>query len=412
MRRLLAVACLVSATALARPKPLIFEVTSAPTTPRALLAAVGKEKPGPARQKLVQALDLRLREKGQPFEDPDGVDAITGAMFERIFDDMAAATDVWVWEASAAPRGDVLLRETVKLLPGFNSSGFSRAITVSPKGKRIDRGYLNTPCTVTVSVAKSEADWFEEAEGRKRWTAMLHPVLQADGVVRAVVSLYSPSRAAPFAPRHERPVWVAYFAVPAAGAPWTPALFEPAAAKEQRLQEATILPADPKATLTDSQRQLVLALRLADVRAINPARKVLSKEELQWTSLTGLTGESPVDAKQVAWLEPYWKDHSALVRAVALVRAFELGARVPPSEFVRVLETVRATALQAEAMGALGRALEASVEPVPEADRALLMKAPDEVVKVAGMVAMVKKGERFSLYQRAGAGWKLVQPLQ
>jgi hypothetical protein len=50
------------------------------------------------------------------------VDTLTTMMFQAIFEDMAAATDIWVWEGSAGPRGDVLVRERVLLRPGTNAS--------------------------------------------------------------------------------------------------------------------------------------------------------------------------------------------------------------------------------------------------------------------------------------------------
>lgn len=406
------VSCLVVLLPLgaaARPKSVMMEIRNVPSSPKAMAKVLATEKPGAFRNKVIDALETKLREKGEALEDPDAIDAITGVLFERVFEDMAAATDVWVWEANESPRGDVLIRKTVKLLPGQTTTGFLKSVTVSPKGKRIDRGYLNTPCTVEVSVAKSEADWHAEAEKNGKWVAALHPVKHAEGVARVALTLLSPGKTEPPAPRHERPVWVAFFKQEAPGTPWELLFFDPATAKDQKLQEANVLPGDGKAKLSDAQRQLVLALRMEDVRLINPNRKVLTKDELKWVSLEGLSG-LPVDAKHVAWLEPWRASEAPLQRAVAVLRIAQLGGEVKVAEVVDVLEKVKATPVQAEAMGVLGKLLEASTEEVAESDKALLAKAASDVVKVREDVARVTSGGKTVFYKRGNAGWGLLKP--
>jgi len=410
MRHVVVLGCvLVSAVAAAKPKSVMMEFRSVPASPKAMAKVLATEKPGPFRSQVIDALEVKLREKGVPLEDPDAVDAMTGVMFERIFEDMAAANDVWVWEANDAPRGDVLIRQTVKLLPGQNSSGFSKSVTVTPKGKRIDLGFLNTPCTVQVSVAKSEADWHAEAEKSGKWVAALHPVLTSEGVARVAVTLLSPGKAEPPAPRHERPVWVAFFKQEAPGQPWELMWFDPAVAKEQRLQEANLLPADPKVKLSDAQKQLVLALRMEDVRLINPQRKELSKDELKWVTLEGWSG-TVLDAKHVAWLEPYRLSEAPLVRAVAVLRTAQYGGAVKVGEVVAALETVKAAPVQAEAMGLLSKLLEASTETVDEAEKALLLKDGGDEVRVREGVARVRTGTKNVFYKKAEVGWALVKP--
>jgi hypothetical protein len=398
-----------SAVAVAKPKSVIMEFRSVPSSPKAMAKVLATEKPGAFRDKVIDALEVKLREKGAPLEDPDAVDAMTGVMFDRIFADMAADTDIWVWEANDSPRGDVLIRETVKLLPGQNSSGFTKTVTVSPKGKRIDRGFLNTPCTVQVSVAKSEADWHAEAEKRGKWVAALHPVMASEGVARVALTLLSPGKDDPPAPRHERPVWMAFFKQEAAGQPWELMWFDPATGHEQKLQEANLLPSDPKAKLSDAQKQLVLALRMEDVRLINPERKQLAKEELKWVTLEGWSG-TPLDAKHVAWLEPYRASEAPLERAVAVLRTAQLGGEVKVAEALKILETVKAMSVQAEAMGLLSKLIEASTEVVSETDKAVLGKDGAEDVRVRDGVARVRTGTKNVFFKKGEAGWAVVKP--
>lgn len=409
MRLVVLCLALTPALAAARPKSVMMEFRNVPSSPRAMAKVLTTEKPGAFRNKVLDALESKLREKGEPLEDPDAIDAMTAVMFEKLLEDMAAATDVWVWEANDSPRGDLLIRQTVKLYPGQNSSGFTKAVTVSPKGKRIDRGYLNTPCTVEVSVAKGPADWHAETEKNGKWVAALHPVKQSEGVARVAVSLFSPGKGEPPAPRHERPVWLAFFKQEAAGAPWELLFFEPAVAKEQRLQETNLLPGDGKAKLTDAQKQLVLDLRMQDVRFINPERKTLTKDELKWVSLEGLSG-SPLDAKRVAWLDPYRLSEVPMVRAVAVLRTAQLGGAVGVAEVAKAVETVKAVAVQAEALALLGKLLDASTEEVAETDKALLEKDGATEARVLEDFARVKKGNKLVFYKRGGAGWAVLKP--
>lgn len=401
MRRPLVLAvALLAASSPARPK--LIELRSLPQAPKALAAALAKEKPGALREALVSLLETKLREQGAEVSDPDELDALAAATFQKIFDDMAAPTEVWTWEGDDGPRGEVLIRERVLLLPGRTTSGFSRRYTVRPKGKRIDRGYLDTDCTVEVGVAKSEPDWHAWVE-RKGWGAALHPVLATDDVARVVVSLLSPGTSGSPAPRHERPVWVAYFKKEKAG--WQVLDFQPATAKEQRLQEANVLPSDPKEKLTDAQRKLVLALRMEDVKLINPARTVFLGREASWFSLAGLT-ECPVDAKTLEWLDPYRTSEHPLVRAAAVLKVVSLGGAVQPSELLDAITQVRVRAVQAEAMKALDALLEGGAEAVGDEDRAALAKlGGGDDVKVLKGVARVKVGNKLQFFKKGESGW-------
>lgn len=404
----LALLCLLSlcVASTAQAKSKVIEVRHVASSPQGMVKQLAAEKPGPFRDKVMDALLTRMLTRAPPLDEPDAVDAMTRQMFDHIFADMAAANDVWVWEANASPRGDVLIRETVTLQPGRTSSGFTHAVTVSPAGKRIDRGYLNTPCTVRVSVAKSERDWHVEAETNGRWVAAVHPVLASEGVALVAVSLLSPTKGEPPAPRHERPVWVAFFEQGADGQ-WQPAWFDPATATEQRLQESNLFPAGAK-KLSEGQRRLALALRMEDVRLINPARAALSKDELKWVTLEGLGGPV-VDAKSRAWLLPWLESDSPLVRAVAAVRLARLGEAVKPMLLVSALREVRALPVQVEARAALVDLVRAGTKADDEILRVGLAKAPGDEVYVLGDVAMVRSGAGDSFFAREGGAWKAVE---
>lgn len=397
------VACAASA------KPVMLEIKSIPASPRAALAMISKEKPGPFRRQLITALEARLREKGSVLNEPESVDALAALMFGKVFDEMAAPTEVWSWSGDEGlPRGDVLIRKTVKLMPGATSKNFSKSYTVSPKGKRIDRGFLNTPCTLEVSVAKSDTDWYSEVEEKGGWVASLAPVQVSENVARVALQLLSPGKSGAVAPRHERPVWVAFFTRENDHADWSLALWEPWLVLDQKLQESNVLPADPKEKLVDQQKQLVLALRMHDLSLINPNRRVLTAHELKFIQLDGLT-ESPLDAKHVAWLEPWRKAEHPVVRSVALLRIAQLGGTVSADELTSVLDNARALPLQAEALGAVAHVLDASKEPVSAEDRKALSKFGDDIKVVKGLARVRGDGKTTVLRFSANA-WEIVAP--
>jgi hypothetical protein len=406
--RLLTFALAVSSFASLAKPPMMIEIKNLPGSPHAALAMLPKEKPGPFRRQLVTLVEAKLREKGTPFTDADAIDTMVTGTFAKIFEDLAAPTDVWAWTGDEKdPRGDVLIRKTVKLMPGVTTTTFGKSFTVSPRGKRVDRAFLNTPCTVDVSVAKSEQDFFSEVESRGNWVALVHPVATFDKVARVAIQFLSPAKGENGAARHERPLWVAYFTLDTKDPQL--ALFEPYLATEQKLQESNVLPADPKEKLVDSQKQLVLAMHLMDLRLINPSRKSLTPAELKYVQLEGIT-ESPVDARHVAWLEPWRTDENALTRAVAVLRIAQLGGTVTVPEVVFILEHVRAVQVQAEAFGLLGKLLDASTQVVSETDKAQLSKHGADDIKAQGDVAKVRLGGRVTFYRQGKTGWVLLVP--
>jgi hypothetical protein len=202
-------------------------------------------------------------------------------------------------------------------------------------------------------------------------------------------------------------LWVAYFTLDAKDPQL--ALFEPYLATEQKLQEANVLPADPKEKLVDAQKQLVLAVHLMDLRLINPLRKTLTATELKYVQLEGLT-ESPVDARHVAWLEPWRADENDLTRAVTVLRIAQLGGTVTVPEVVFILEHVRAVQVQAEAFALLGKLLDASTQTVSETDKAQLAKHGADDIKASGDIARVRLGGRVTFYRQGKSGWSLLVP--
>jgi hypothetical protein len=383
-------------------KPVIIDIKTVPSTPRAALAMLAKEKPGPFRRQLVAAIEARVREKGTPVTDVSAIDEMTLATFGKIFEELAAPTDVWDWSGQeGAPHGEVLSRKTVKVRPGTTSSALSKAFTVTPKGKRMDRGFSDMAMTVEVSVAKSDQDFFVEVEQRKHWVAVVLPVVAFDNVARVAVQFLSPGTSESPAAHHERPLWVAFFKL---DHDRQFAHLEPYTALEQRLQESNVLPFDPKEKLTEAQKQLVLTMRMDDLKAINPARGTLSPAELKLVSLEGLT-ESPVDPKHVAWLEPWRTDENPLARGVALLRIAQLGGKVSAPELASVVEQVRAGAVQTEALAALGRLLDGSTEMLSETDKAQLTKNSTDAIKSLAGIAKLNASGKVSFFKQSAGGW-------
>jgi hypothetical protein len=412
MVRLTLAACLlVSSMLAAKAPPVVIDLHPQkkvyPTSPKALAQLCAKEKPGPAQRQLLFMLEARLRELNTPIETPEDVDAITELMFEKIFNEMSAPTDIFSWKLDDAPRGEVLLREKIKLFPGQNTSKFLRKFTNIPKGKRIDRAFADSSLSLEVSVAKSETDFYNTLEDSSSsvWGAAVHPVYSSENVARVAVQLFSPGRGDPPAAVHQRPVWVGLFQRETDASPWQVIDFAPALSQTQKGQESNMMPVDPKEKITDLHRQFILNLRMADVRYINPARKVLTAHELSFVLLLGLNGESPVDAKKVAWLEPYKASASPLVRAVAILRSAALDAPATPAELASVIENVKALPIQIEAAGALKKLLDAA--PLAnESERKALAKSVKDVVRVQSGFAMVSAGGRPTFYKNLGDSWK------
>jgi uncharacterized protein (DUF1778 family) len=408
LRRWSAPLLLLAAPAVAKP-PVMIDLTEKPSNPQFLATQLEKTKPGKAYDELEWRLIDQVREKGTELTDPDALDAMTELMLQRIFDEMAAPTDIFRWDGDDSPRGDVLLREKLKLLPGRNSSGFLKSFTVAPDGKRIDRAYARQKLTVEVSVAKSEAEWQAWVE-TKGWGAALHPVLVNDGVAVVALTLLSPGKKDFPSPHHERPVWVAVFRKVKAGAPWEQLIFDSVQSKDQKLQETNLITPGPPGKWTEPQRKLVLALRLEDVRLLNNAHLTFLGQDAKWFSLDGLT-DAPVDARHVGWLDDARMSEQPLVRAAAALKAYSLGGTVTAQELADVLTQVRVVQVQEKAQAALLKLLDASTDAVPEADAAALRKlGGGDDVKLQRDVARVRAGDSVRLFLRGASGWAPLVP--
>lgn len=403
----LAVCCALSAGA--RPKSTFIEIKTLPSSVKGLAGVVEKEKPGDFRKQAIWALEAKLREKGDELTDPDAVDALVDEVLKKVFEDMALPTDIYKWEGDDAPRGDILIRDPVLLLPGRTSTSFSKKYTVRPMGKRIDGAYRNTDCSVKVTVAKSPADWFSHVD-TKGWGIAVDPIRTTDGVARIVVRFLSKAGTEPPSARHERPVWVSFWKQDAAGGPWAPLLFEPAASKLQREQETTLVPPGPNEKLTDAMKQHIFAIRVGDLAYINPNRPTLNEHEAKWTSLTGLSG-AVVDAKNQGWLDVLRMSDEPLVRAVGVLRVAALGGEVTTDELADVIAKVKHARVQAEALLVLNKRLDASAEPLSDEDKAAIVKLAGEgELKRYGTVARLTAGKTPRYFRKVESGWDPIVP--
>lgn len=378
------------------------------TTPKAMLSQLETMKPGPARDALMLQLDTKLREKGTPLDDAEQLDALAGLLFQKILEDMAAPTDVWTWEGDDSPRGDVLIREKLLLFPGRVSSAFAKELTVTPKGKRIDRAYADTACKVLVLPAKSEPEWQAWVE-TKGWGAAVHEVRWLDDVARVAATVTSPGKSGAPGPRHQRPAWVGYFKRAKKADPWAVALFAPATAKDQKAAEANVSSLDAKVRAGDAFKKQVLALRMEDVRLVPATHATLSPHEERWFSLAGLT-ECPVEAKTIAWLEPYRADPSPMVRAAAVVKLLELGGKPTGGELADILVNIRIHKVAADAQRLLDAMLDAgNSELTDEQKGSLAQLAGAGEVRSLPDVVRVKSQGKTTYFRKAPYGWEEVK---
>lgn len=399
----LGLAAALTAHAGRRVKIIDLVDPQSPTSPRALLAAVLTSKPSAARDANLMLLDAKLREKGANLEDPDQTDAMAVAVFQRIFEDMAAPSDVWTCDDDEAPRADVLGRKRVLLLPGQATTGFSKAFTVTPKGKRLASALAAGPATLTVAVARSEAEW-QASVMAKGWGAALHQVKHLDDVARVGVTFLAPGA------KHQRPVWIAYFKRAKSGAPWEFALLEPAEGKAQKAQEVNLMWVDPRATPGALHKKLVLAVRMEDVRLIPESRSALLDEEAKWFSLAGLT-ECPVDAKTVDWLERYRADSSPMVRAAAVVKTWELGGTLTGAELADVIANLRLSGVVLEAQTRLDALLDGGQAGLTDEQKNSLARlAGTGKVSSLPEVVRVKGAERTTYFRKRPYGWEELKP--
>lgn len=393
----------------ASARPAFIEIKNLPTTVKGLAGVIEKEKPGDFRKQAIWALEAKLREKGEELTDADAADALVDEVLRRIFEDMAAPTDIYRWDSDDAPRGDVLIRDPVLLLPGRTSTGFSKKYTVRPMGKRIDGAYRNTDCTVKVSVAKSPADWFTHVD-TKGWGIAVDPIRTTDGIARIVLRFLSKAGTEPPSARHERPVWVSFWKQGTDGAPWAPLLFDVAASKLQREQETTLVPPGPNEKLTPAMKEHIFAIRVGDLAYFNPNRATVNEHEVKWTSLNGLSG-SVVDAKNQGWLDVLRMSEEPLVRAVGVLRVAALGGEVTIDELIEIITKVKQARVQAEALLILNKRLDASAEVLSDEDKTTLIKLGGAgEMKLYNTVARITLGKASKYFRKLESGWDPIVP--
>jgi hypothetical protein len=151
-------------------------------------------------------------------------------------------------------------------------------------------------------------------------------------------------------------------------------------------------------------------VRLGDLPFINPARAALHESEQRWTSLNGLSG-SVVDERTVKWIEPLRTADDALTRAVVVLKLASLGVEVLPDELFDVVVNVKQARVQAEALLAINKRIDASTDTPAEEDVAVLTKlgATNEL-KVWRTLARAKGGSGLKYFRKGANGWEPVVP--
>lgn len=429
--RAIAFATLLTAFAVqARVKML--DLKKPPTTPPALVPLLLKEpkgKPSPAKVKLSLALDEALRTKGTALTQ-EAADQAIAVVLDGVFDHMAAGTDFYVWDKDTfSPRSDVLCRETAVLFPGRASPGFSKKFTKTNQGKRIDRGYLGSPCTVTVSTAPSmEA---ARAASAKGWAIWVHEVLAAEvdpkaqsQVARVGLTFISPpSGSAP--PKWERPFYVGFALKPKADEPWALLSVEGPATKDWRQQPCNLCSTDGRAN--DVERHLRFDASLEVLRALDEKQPRLSDDEQAAFLIEG-TNADAVGPKDKAWLQQRKADASAVVKGAVALKLVKLGEKKTPEELVALADALPHPWLKAQVVQQLVKAIGADLTAgaaatgdelkalsdaaVPAAERASNQVYETKVAGGFAKVMVTNIRETGFLYRKGDGGWVLVGPLK
>lgn len=333
----LALLCL-AAPALAKVK--IIENKSYPSTAAGLAEALARTKDPRERITLGLMLDEKLRAKGAEVSDP----AVLGPAFELVLDaalsQMAGPGEVWGWGAEgSAPRADVLCRQKVLAYPGRLPAGFSKSYTKKLEGKKLDRGLQGQSCTLTVTVAATEAAWHQAMDEGQSYGLVVHAAFQAEGVLRLGLHFVSPPRTSTYAPGRERPALVGFVRAPKKGeegVAWALVDVPPILAADWREQEVNLLA--PKGRPTDAERRLKLSAWAEDVRTINPSRSDWRDGEQRLFLLRAL----PIEKKELGLLDRYRTGGSPLVRAAVELKRAELLATLEPDSFAAAIDALPA----------------------------------------------------------------------
>lgn len=322
-------------------KGKILEFKTMPRTVDGLAKQLEKEKDAVRRMGLAMVLDQMLREKPET-TDLKVYDEIGHLLLDKVLDQLAADTEVFEWPGGElqdefAPRGDVLGKGEARIYPGRISKNFRRTYIKTPRGKRVDRGFRGQPCRVNINVPDSEDEYFKWVE-KEGFGIQMHSINIDGQYARAAMNFVSPGKGDK-PPRHERPVFVAFFKQPKPGTPWTVLSIEQVTALDYREQEVNIIP-PRSAQVSDWERKLRLAVWFEDVRTINPSRKAFTSEEERLFNLAG-EGADKLEPAQLPLLEPYRMSDHPMVRAAAELKAIELGGATTPSTVDFILKTLK-----------------------------------------------------------------------
>ncbi|MBX7101178.1 MAG: hypothetical protein K1X89_25910 [Myxococcaceae bacterium] len=421
MRRTIVLACALAAfPALAKVKVIDFHTL--PQSAAGLTALLQKEKAAPVRLAASQVLDELIRKKPVELGAADA-DQVVAAALDGVFEHMAAPTDLYTWEKDVfGPRGDVLCRENAKLSPGHVSPGFDKRFTKTLKGKRIDRGYLNSPCTLSVTAAQGLSDFHQWTA--KGWGIEVGQVLVAEvdksgaQVARVGLAFVSPgSSLGP--PALERPTYVGFALRPKAGEPFALLSVEPPAVLDVRKQPCTLCSSDGKPT--DAERHLRLFSDFEHLALVNLAAKELSPADREAFTLDA----AQLTAKDKAWLEPWQTSESVVLRAAAALKGSKVGANVPPASLAELVPSLPhpwlKTRLVEELVRVLGPALDQGVAPAEADQKAMWNSAVEKALQSNNTVYDAKVAQGFArlkvsntpgyLFRQSASGWVLLGSL-
>lgn len=364
VRRLLVVSALVAALAAHAGKGKMIEFRNLPQTIPGLQKLLkGPSKDQPFRTAGALLLDTLLRERGHEVLEPAEVDQMLGAVLRGLFNGMVADTDVYTWDKeNFGPRGDIVCKEKVLVYPGRVTPAFEQKYTVKVQGKRVDRGYLNMECSVTVTAAKTEDEWHQWT-AQKGWGINPHAVYASDDVARVGLTLYSAGNSVTPTPKAERPFYVGFVDRVKEGAEWKLMSIEPPTSLDYRKQESNIFPPDQQKP-TEHEKKLRVAAWMESVRVLNPARDTFLGPEATIFAMPN-SGADAIDAKEKWLLEPYRKADSPLVRASAELKLSKLGTATTPVALADLVAKVKHPAVKNELIKELMRLIGPKLDAAP-----------------------------------------------
>lgn len=402
----------------------LIEFKNLPQTVPGLAKMLSTSKDQKFRTLGALSLDTMLRERGHELLETAEVEQVLGEVLKGLFTNMVADTDVFTWDKDLfGPRGDIVCKEKALVFPGRVSPTFERKYTVKVMGKRVDRGYLNQDCTITVSAAKTEDEWHQWT-GTKGWGLSPHAVYVSDNVARIAVTLYSAGNTQVPTPKPERPIYVGFAIREKDVADWKLLSVEPPTSLDYRKQESNIFPADSKAG--EAEKKARLAFWMESVRLLNPARENFLGNEMTIFSMAA-AGADAIDGKDKWMLEPYRKSDSPLVRACAELKLSRMGTATTPAALADLITQVRHPAVRNELIKEMLRLIGPKLDAAPapsEEDKATLVAlvSPDpknpaivKDLKIDGDWARLRvSNQKIDGYvlKKFADGWQILGPMR